>query len=289
MIEKYIDYLKYEKKLSDNTLKSYQNDLDRFQEYFKNDLTKLNPNDIHKYIESQSKEGKSVATISHNITVINSFYTFLANEDESIVNPCENIMSPKKPLRLPHYLTEEEVDLLLDIDLIDAFSYRNKAMLELLYATGMRISELINLKFINLDLDNDMVRVMGKGSKERLIPISDAAKDALITYIEVYRKTLLKNKTSEYLFINNQGNVISRQGFFKIIKKICLEKNIKKNVSPHILRHSFATHLLANGADLRVIQEMLGHSDISTTQIYAHLINEKLKKDYEEYHPRSHK
>ena len=140
-------------------------------------------------------------------------------------------------------------------------------MLELLYATGIRVSELINLKFINLDLENDFIRVVGKGNKERL----------------------LKNKNSDYLFINNQGNVISRVGFFKIIKKLCAEKNINKNVSPHVLRHSFATHLLAHGADLRVIQEMLGHSDISTTQIYAHLVNEKLKKDYEEFHPRSHK
>ena len=160
MIDKYIDYLKYEKKLSDNTLKSYQNDLDIFCEYFKCDITKLKPADIHSYIEHLSKNGKSVATISHNITVINSFYTFLVGEYENMVNPCENIISPKKPIRLPHYLTEDEIDKLLDIELTDAFSYRNKAMLELLYATGMRISELINLKFINLDLENDMVRVM---------------------------------------------------------------------------------------------------------------------------------
>ena len=289
MINKYIEYLKYEKKLSENTIKSYQNDLKSFEYYFNSNIDKLSSNDIHSYISFLSKNGKTVSTIAHNITVINSFYTFACGEENGLVNPCENIISPKKPVRLPHYLTEEEVDLLLNIPLNDAFSYRNKAMLELLYATGMRISELINLKFINLDLENDLVRVMGKGSKERLVPISDVAKGYLSIYIEVYRKTLLKNKNSEYLFINNQGNPISRQGFFKIIKKLCLEKNINKNVSPHVLRHSFATHLLANGADLRVIQEMLGHSDISTTQIYAHLINEKLKKDYNDFHPRSHK
>ena len=148
---------------------------------------------------------------------------------------------------------------------------------------------MINLKFVNLELQDDFIRVMGKGSKERIIPMSNISKKYLIEYIEIYRKTLLKSKDSEYLFINNQGNVISRVGFFKIIKKLCLENNISKNVSPHILRHSFATHLLAHGADLRVIQELLGHSDISTTQIYAHLINDKLKKDYEEFHPHSHK
>lgn len=288
MIDKYLDYLKYEKKLSSNTLKSYQNDLSMFCNYYKNkDLKNITASDIHKYIQHLSS--KSSATVAHLITVINSFYTFMSSEINGFVNPCENIISPKKELKLPNYLTEEEVNRLLDIETKDAYTFRNKAMLEVLYATGMRISELINLKFLNLDLDNDFIRVMGKGSKERLVPISDIAKESLVIYLNNYRKTLLKNKNSDYLFINNQGNPISRQGFFKIIKKICLEKNIMKNVSPHILRHSFATHLLAHGADLRVIQEMLGHSDISTTQIYAHLINEKLKKDYEEFHPRSHK
>lgn len=290
MIEKYIDYLKYEKKLSINTIKSYSNDLFMFQEYFKSkSLDKISSDDISKYIEHLKKSKKTVTTIAHNITVINSFYTFFIGEGEININPCENTILPKMPKKLPNYLTEDEVDKLLDIELNDAYSYRNKAMLELLYATGMRISELISLKFVNLDLDNDIVRVMGKGSKERLIPISDIAKDYLSIYIKDYRNLLLKNKTSEYIFINNLGNQISRVGFFKIIKKLCLEKGIKKNVSPHILRHSFATHLLANGADLRIIQELLGHSDISTTQIYAHLVNEKLKKDYEEFHPRSHK
>ena len=289
MIDKYLDYLKYEKKLSVNTLKSYQNDLQIFANFFAHqNLKKLTPNDIHRFIFQESKN-KSVATVAHNITVINSFYTFLKDEDANLINPCENIISPKKGVKLPNFLTEEEVDCLLDISLNDAYCYRNKAMLELLYATGIRVSELINLKFINLDLENDFIRVVGKGNKERLVPIGDVAKKWLIKYINEYRQELLKNKNSDYLFINNQGNVISRVGFFKIIKKLCVEKNINKNVSPHVLRHSFATHLLAHGADLRVIQEMLGHSDISTTQIYAHLVNEKLKKDYEEFHPRSHK
>lgn len=289
MIEKYIDYLKYEKKLSENTINSYKNDLDFFKDFFKKDLTKINLDDMHKYLDHLSKENKKATTIAHNITVINSFYSFLINENIVKTNPCINIISPKLAKKLPNYLTEEEVDKLLNIPLKTAYDYRNKAMLELLYATGIRVSELINLKFVNLELQDDFIRVMGKGSKERIIPISNISKKYLIEYIEIYRKTLLKNKDSEYLFINNQGNVISRVGFFKIIKKLCLENNISKNVSPHILRHSFATHLLAHGADLRVIQELLGHSDISTTQIYAHLINDKLKKDYEEFHPHSHK
>ncbi len=289
MIEKYIDYLKYEKKLSENTINSYKNDLDCFKDFFKKDLTKINLDDMHKYLDHLNKENKKATTVAHNITVINSFYSFLINENIIATNPCTNIISPKLAKKLPNYLTEEEVDKLLNIPLKTAYDYRNKAMLELLYATGIRVSELINLKFVNLELQDDFIRVMGKGSKERIIPISNISKKYLIEYIEIYRKTLLKSKDSEYLFINNQGNVISRVGFFKIIKKLCLENNISKNVSPHILRHSFATHLLAHGADLRVIQELLGHSDISTTQIYAHLINDKLKKDYEEFHPHSHK
>lgn len=289
MIEKYIDYLKYEKKLSENTINSYKNDLDCFKDFFKKDLTKINLDDMHKYLDHLNKENKKATTVAHNITVINSFYSFLINENIIATNPCTNIISPKLAKKLPNYLTEEEVDKLLNIPLKTAYDYRNKAMLELLYATGIRVSELINLKFVNLELQDDFIRVMGKGSKERIIPMSNISKKYLIEYIEIYRKTLLKSKDSEYLFINNQGNVISRVGFFKIIKKICLENNISKNVSPHILRHSFATHLLAHGADLRVIQELLGHSDISTTQIYAHLINDKLKKDYEEFHPHSHK
>ena len=289
MIEKYIDYLKYEKKLSENTINSYKNDLDCFKDFFKKDLTKINLDDMHKYLNHLNKENKKATTVAHNITVINSFYSFLISENIIATNPCTNIISPKLAKKLPNYLTEEEVDKLLNIPLKTAYDYRNKAMLELLYATGIRVSELINLKFVNLELQDDFIRVMGKGSKERIIPMSNISKKYLIEYIEIYRKTLLKSKDSEYLFINNQGNVISRVGFFKIIKKLCLENNISKNVSPHILRHSFATHLLAHGADLRVIQELLGHSDISTTQIYAHLINDKLKKDYEEFHPHSHK
>ncbi len=289
MIEKYIDYLKYEKKLSENTINSYKNDLDCFKDFFKKDLTKINLDDMHKYLDHLNKENKKATTVAHNITVINSFYSFLINENIIATNPCTNIISPKLAKKLPNYLTEEEVDKLLNIPLKTAYDYRNKAMLELLYATGIRVSELINLKFVNLELQDDFIRVMGKGSKERIIPMSNISKKYLIEYIEIYRKTLLKSKDSEYLFINNQGNVISRVGFFKIIKKLCLKNNISKNVSPHILRHSFATHLLAHGADLRVIQELLGHSDISTTQIYAHLINDKLKKDYEEFHPHSHK
>ena len=283
-IEKYMSYLEYERKLSNNTIKSYLNDLKDFDMYFNGDLLNLSYDNIKKYINTL--QDKTSTTISHYLTVINSFYEFLISEELIISNPCENIATPKVNKKLPNYLTEEEVSKLLDVDLITPYDFRNKAMLELLYATGLRITELCNLKLSDVDVNNCFIRVFGKGKKERIVPVTDLALKHLITYVEDYRNLILKDKDSEYLFISNSLRNISRQGFFKIIKKECKRVGIEKNVSPHILRHSFATHLLKHGADLRIIQELLGHEDITTTQVYAHLVNEKLKSDYE-YHPRN--
>ena len=284
LIIKYLDYLQFERKLSDNTLKSYRNDLKDFDIFFGSELKDLSFSDIKKYLLSLKNE--SARTVAHYLTVINSFYTFLVNDGVIKENPCSNIESPKLPKKLPNYLTEDEIDKLLDIRLETMYDYRNKAMLELLYATGLRISELVNLKITDIDLHNCFVRVFGKGKKERIVPISDVAIKYLNIYISEYRNEILGNTISDYLFISNAKTNISRQAFFKILKKECKLKGIDKEVSPHVLRHSFATHLLKHGADLRIIQELLGHEDISTTQIYAHLVNEKLKSDYE-YHPRN--
>jgi len=287
LVEKYQDYLKYERKLSDKTLESYFNDLKLFLEAFSNSsILCLNTKEIQEYISNI--DDKSITTIAHYITVINSFYLFLCEENILKSNPCDSLVHPKLSKKLPNFLTEEEVDKLLDIKLNNAYDYRNKAMLELLYASGIRVSELVSLEFNRVDLDNAVIRVIGKGNKDRIVPIGDVAVNALKDYLENYRPFLIKKCSSSHLFLNNAGKNISRQGFFKIIKKLCFDAKIEKNVSPHILRHSFATHLLTNGADLRVIQELLGHSDISTTQIYAHLVNEKVKKDYD-LHPRCHK
>ncbi len=286
-INKYIDYIKFERKLSSNTIESYQNDLTDLYLFFNEDIIKVKDEQMTKYI--YSLRNLNARSLAHHITVINSFYEFLISEEILQTNPCEGIKSPKLPSKLPNYLTEDEVDKLMSVNLDSPFSYRNKAMLELLYATGLRVSELISLKFNDIDLTNDFVRVIGKGSKERIVPMSDLAVKWLSIYLNQYRPIILKNKDSEYLFISNALKPISRQGFFKIIKQEVRRAGINKDVSPHVLRHSFATHLLNHGADLRVIQELLGHSDISTTQIYTHLVNEKTKKDYEEYHPRSHK
>lgn len=284
LISKYLDYLNYERKLALNTIKSYYNDLKEFDIYFKGNIKNLKYKDIQDYLATL--QDKNSRTVAHYITVINSFYNFLVSDEIIKENPCTNIASPKLNKKLPNYLTEEEVDRLLDVRLVTAFDYRNKAMLELLYATGLRITELCNLKITDIDINNCFVRVYGKGKKERIVPLSDISLKYLTIYISHYRDVILKNTVSDYLFISNSLKNISRQGFFKIIKNECNRAGIEKNVSPHVLRHSFATHLLKHGADLRVIQELLGHEDISTTQIYAHLVNEKLKKDYE-YHPRN--
>ncbi|MBR1416429.1 MAG: site-specific tyrosine recombinase XerD [Bacilli bacterium] len=284
-INKYIDYLKYERKLSNNTVISYEQDLKDLYLFFNEKIIYVSYKDLVKYINSLTN--LNARSIAHRITVINSFYNFLIINEVIKKNPCENIKSPKLPKKLPNYLTIEEINNLLNIRLENAYDYRNKAMLETLYATGLRISELINLQFSNIDLNNATIRVIGKGSKERIVPINEVAEKYLRIYINNYRNEILRLVNSDYLFISNAKKPITRQGFFKIIKKECERAGIKKDVSPHVLRHSFATHLLANGADLRVIQELLGHSNISTTEIYTHVIDEKLKKDYEESHPRS--
>lgn len=285
-ITKYIDYIKYEKRLSENTIKSYLNDIKKLYLYDKN-YFKLKNNDLNKYL--QSLDHLDSRSLAHLITVLRSFYGFLSREGIINQNPCSDIAMPKIWAKLPNYLTSEEVNKLLDIKLEKPNDYRNKAMLELAFATGLRVSELVNLKVSDINFNDCYLRVMGKGKKERIVPIDDVALKYVKVYSNYYRNKLLKNKDSEYLFISSYGTKITRQAFFKLIKGECEKKGIEKEISPHTLRHSFASILLKNGANIRVIQELLGHEDLETTQIYTHLINEKLKKDYEEYHPRSHK
>ncbi len=285
----YLNYLKYEKKLSNNTIISYETELKEFEDFFPNhNLLQLSTNDLFKFIKYLDNEKKVTArTKSHYITVINNFYVFCLKEDYLKKNPCESIWQPKITKALPQVLTYEEVDKLLDINITNAYTARTKAMLELIYATGIRVTELITLKFNHVDLFNDIIKVEGKGSKERIVPINQSAKKYLEIYLNEYRSSLIKKgKNCDYLFLNNRGLGITRQGFYKLIKKQASEVGITKDISPHTLRHSFATHLLFNGADLRVIQELLGHSDITTTQMYTHLTNEQLKNEYSKTHPR---
>ena len=285
-IEDYIDYLKYERKLSDNTLDSYEENLIMFDNCINKNISNIKTDDIRNFLITLNN--KSDRTRAHYITVLNNFFSFMTSEKVIKTNPCVEISQPKLAKKLPNYLTIEEIDNLLDVELNTPLDFRNKAMLELLYASGLRISELLSLKLNDVSFDEDILKVVGKGDKQRIVPIGDVALEYLKLYINDYRNSILKNKQSEYLFINNNGNQMSRQGFFKILKNQCLIKGINKEVSPHTLRHSFASHLLNNGADLRTIQELLGHSDISTTQVYTHLISEKLKEDYKA-HPHEKK
>lgn len=283
-IEEFIDYLRFERKYSENTISSYKRDLNKMNIYIKKEFTKLNKKDIQNYIQKLSKE-ENTSSVSRCISTLKSFYKFLEINKYTNSNPLTTITNPKTQKKLPKVLSEEEIDKLLDINLNTNFDYRNKAMLELMYSSGLRVSELVNLKVNDIDLVNSSVRIFGKGSKERIIPLNDYATIALKNYILYYRTSLFKHGENNYLFLNNHGNKMTRQGFFKILSKIAKEKNIKTELSPHTLRHSFATHLLKHGADLRSIQELLGHSDISTTQIYTHITEERLQKNYEEFHP----
>lgn len=284
-INSFRSYLLVEKKYSKNTIESYERDLLQFQAFITKEITRIQEEDIHQYLKELSVEGKSEKTISRVISCLKSFYKFLLIEKKVTRNPMENIEIPKLKKSLPHTLTEEEVNNLLEVPLLDSFSYRNKAMLEVLYATGIRVSELVNLKLGDIDIESATLRTMGKGSKERIVPLGDYSLRYLTIYIRDYRPLLLKRDYNDYLFLNNHGKKLTRQGFFKIIKARAKEANIQKELSPHTLRHSFATHLLNHGADLRSIQELLGHSDISTTQIYTHISNEHLKESYKEFHP----
>lgn len=292
-IKDYIDYTKYERKLSKETSKNYEYDLMHFSMFLEDNKNKYNLNDITSIKQSIIEDylsylntNKDSRTIARNMTSLNNFFKYLMIEKVIEVNPCEFIDRPKLSKKLPNVLSVEEVDKLLDIKLNTRFDYRNKAMLELLYSSGLRISELVNLTTRDIDFTNSIVRCFGKGNKERIVPISEYS----LYYIKLYydmRDTFFKGKINDYLFLNNHGKELTRQGFNKILNKILEEKNIKKEVTPHTLRHSFATHMLNGGADLRSIQILLGHSDISTTKIYTHISREKIKNDYEMYHPRS--
>lgn len=281
----FLAYLELDLNYSNNTIKTYENNIEKLIQFVGNkNILKLRVNDLDKFLISLN--GLEASSVSNIISSIKTFYNYYIKLGKIDSNPADLLDMPKLSKKLPDYLTEEEINKLLDVKVEDAFSARNKAILELLYSSGLRISELVNLELKSIDFDDCIIRVFGKGSKERIVPMNDYAIEALKDYLDNYRALMIKNEINNYVFLNNHGKMMTRQGVFKMLKKECLLKDIRKNISPHTLRHTFATHLLQNGADLRVIQEILGHSDISTTQIYTHVSNEKLKNDYKEYHPR---
>ena len=292
-IEEYLSFCMIDKGLSKNTYESYKNDLNKYKEYCATkgikDPKNIKPETIENYLaylyETDSDE---TSTVARKLTAIKNYHSFLEKEKITNKNVSIGIKRPKLKKQIVRTLSVEDVDKLLDITLKTPFDYRNKAMLELIYATGLRVSELVNLTLNNIDFTNCIIRIVGKGNKERIIPLGEYSMYYLNMYMDV-RGSLLKKEVCDALFVNNHGKKITRQGFFKNLKSILREKGLDEDVSPHTLRHSFATHLLNSGADLRSIQEMLGHSDISTTRIYTHVSDNKLNNDYKEYHPRNKK
>ena len=290
VLDNYINYVLFERRLSKNTALSYKNDLMKFSLYLKeinvDSYINVSKKDIINYLEYLNKLNLSVSSVARKLTTIKNFYTYLTKTEVIKENITDGIERPKLRKKLPQVLTIEEVDKLLDINLNTPFDYRNKAMLELLYGTGLRITELLDLKLNDIDFENCVIRCLGKGSKERIVPIGEYVIFFLHSYLE-YRNYFLKNKKNDYVFLNSRGDRLSRFSFFKMLKKLLIIKKINKDVSPHSLRHSVATHILEGGGDLRSIQELLGHSDISTTKIYTHISNKQIKQDYEQFHPRN--
>lgn len=286
-VEDYLLFLKTEKKLGDNTINSYMLDLEDFFKAFNGSIESYTKKDILAYISSIN--GLEVSTVNRHISSLKSFFNYLVDESIIKVSPMEEVSSLKKAKKLPKYLSISEVNKLLNIPLNSEFDYRNKAMLELMYATGLRVSELVSIEYSNIDFENSIIRINGKGKKERIIPLGEVASYYLKVYLSDYRSKLLKRNTYNQVFLNNHGKPITRQGFNYILENIRELTGIEKEITPHVLRHSFATHLLEGGADIRSIQEMLGHENISTTNIYTEVVNDVLRSNYEMYHNRSHK
>tara|TARA_Y100001949_G_scaffold59702_1_gene50428 strand:- start:1237 stop:2133 length:897 start_codon:yes stop_codon:yes gene_type:complete len=290
LIETFLDSLWLEKNLSQNTLSSYKNDLQKFRNFLeKNNKTVLNADHflILSFLSMLLDQGFSSKTISRNISSLKSFYKYLISVDHLKLNPMSNIDAPKSGLFLPTTLTVEETQLILDApNEKRPIELRDKAMLYALYATGMRISELISLNMHNIDLVRGSVQVIGKGGKERMIPLTDDAIKFIKIYIKEAREILNKGKDHNNLFLSTHGKQISRHSFWHRIKAYLKRVNINKDVHPHTLRHAFATHMLNNGADLRSVQLLLGHSDLATTQIYTHIAQTEIQNIHKKHHPR---
>lgn len=287
----FMHFLTVEKGLARNTLSSYSHDLQKFRQFLSaegvrkaEDVLELHVFSFLRYLRENDLSPRSVA---RTLVVVRSFFRFLLSEKIISANPTRSIESPRFRSRLPDTLSVDEVDSLLkQPPLQDVLGQRDAAMLHLLYATGLRVSELVAVKAGDVNLTVGYLRTMGKGAKERIIPVGEAARERLTTYLNIMRPRLLKGRKSPFLFVNRSGNGLSRQGFWKIIRKYAGAAGIMKKITPHTLRHSFASHLLERGADLRSVQLMLGHADISTTQIYTHVTGERLKAIHKKYHPR---
>ncbi len=288
----FIYHLSVEKGLADNTLDSYQRDLRKYLQFLQaqniNSFGQTSRRQITAYLSEQQSKGLAPSTITRSLASIRSFYQYLLKEQIITENPAVELESPKSEKKLPHVLSFQDIELLLEQPRTDCIiGMRDKAMLELIYATGIRVSELVSLNLNHANIKMGFLRCDGKGGKERMIPLGSVAIKSLQDYLKYSREKYVKNKEEKALFLNQHGNRLTRQGFWKILKKYVLRAGINTEITPHTLRHSFATHLLENGADLRSVQEMLGHADISTTQIYTQVTRKKIKEIYDQAHPRA--
>ncbi|GHI01442.1 site-specific tyrosine recombinase XerD [Neobacillus kokaensis] len=293
-IQRFLQFLIVEKGLAQNTILSYERDLKSYIHYLKEeesikDLNSVQRIHIVHFLSSLKDHGKSLKTIARHIASVRAFHQFLLREKITEQDPTVHLETPRLERALPKVLSLQEVETLLDAPkLHDHFGLRDKAMLELLYATGIRVSELIGMDVENINLSMGFIRCVGKGSKERIIPIGTTAMEAVKLYLDRGRPQFISKKQADHaLFLNHQGKRLTRQGFWKILKKLARVAGIDKELTPHTLRHSFAAHLIENGADLRAVQEMLGHADISTTQIYTNVTKAKLTDVYRKFHPRA--
>ena len=292
MLDSYLTYLVVIKGLSKNTAYSYKTDIEKLFRYLEkrsiDSITQIEPSDLSDFIVDLNINGLGIKSINRCIVSIKQFFKYLLLENVISSDPTLDITAPKMKRSIPEVLSIEEIEKLLTAPDISTFEgLRDSAMLELLYASGLRVSELVELTLNDLNNEHGYVIVYGKGSKERLVPVGQTSLKKIKDYLDLSRSNLLKNRVSEYLFITKRGSNFTRQGIWKIIKNYSGRIGIEKSISPHTIRHSFATHLLENGADLRTIQMLLGHSDISTTQIYTHVEGKRLKEIHEKFHPRS--
>lgn len=288
VIDQFLDALWLERGLSENTLSAYRSDLYSYSGWLapaSRDLLQSRPEDILAYLATLT--GKSSRTSARRLSSLRRFFQYLAREGRISHDPCARVAAPRIGRPLPKSLTEEEVESLLDApDTATAVGQRDRAMLEVLYATGLRVSELVGLQLVQVNLRQGVLRVMGKGNKERLVPLGEEASDWVEKFIRQGRAELLQGPPADVLFPSRRGRMMTRQTFWYAIKRHAVRAGISKTLSPHVVRHAFATHLLNHGADLRVVQMLLGHSDISTTQIYTHVARERLKNLHAEHHPR---
>lgn len=294
ILKEYEYYLKITKGLSSNSISSYTTDLREYimflnKNYLLKEPVNITKQHIRNFISRLKRKNNTASSISRKMSAIRSFHKYMLIEKIVYSNIATGISLPKKEKKLPLVLSVNEIDaLMIAADGDEPLELRNRAMLELLYGSGLRITELIELRLVDLHLNMGFINVTGKGNKERIIPIGDEGQYALKRYIDRGRSEL-KKVMGDIIFVNNRGNKISRVGFYKTLKRLAIKAGITKDISPHTLRHSFATHLLENGVDLRMVQELLGHEDISTTQIYTQINKKQLKSVYEEFHPRSYK